>query len=210
MKPPTKITDPRVVKAIAHPLRLRIISVLEHRTASPKEIADDLGADLGVVSYHVRQLERFGLIKCIKHTQRRGAIQHTYRLEARPSITDEAWDAAPEIAKQALVGAVLGQVSSQVNAAAASAGFSRQGAHLSRLPLELDAQGWKEVSGELERLAERLVQIQDDSRNRLAADHDEEPAAALAVLMLFEQADPSLLDAPPRKKRRAPPAHTRG
>jgi hypothetical protein len=30
------------------------------------------------------------------------------------------------------------------------------------------------------------------------------------VLMLFDQADPSLLETPPRKRRRAAPSHTRG
>ena len=55
------IADPQVAKALTHPLRVSILGILEERTASPREIADELDAPLGVVSYHVRQLARSGL-----------------------------------------------------------------------------------------------------------------------------------------------------
>ncbi|HEY1275029.1 MAG TPA: winged helix-turn-helix domain-containing protein [Thermoleophilaceae bacterium] len=188
MKPLTTITDPRFVKALAHPLRVQILAILEERTASPKEIADELDASLGVVSYHVRQLAAFGVIKLVKRTPRRGAIEHHYRLEARPSISDEAWAEAPEIAKQALIGAVLRQVSTQVNAAAANAGFSRDGTHLSRLPLELDKKGWDEVSKAMSDFVERLSGIQKNAKKRSAKGHGDD-LSAMAVLMLFEASD---------------------
>src|SRR5262245_14530500 len=188
MKPLTTITDPRFVKALAHPLRVQILAILEQRTASPKEIADELDASLGVVSYHVRQLAAFGVIKLVKRTPRRGAIEHHYRLEAKPSISDEAWAEAPEIAKQALVGAVLRQVSTQVNVAAANAGFSRDGAYLSRLPLELDEKGWGEVSKAMGDFVDRLSTIQKTAKKRIEKSHGDE-VSAMAVLMLFEAAD---------------------
>ncbi|MGH2762666.1 MAG: helix-turn-helix domain-containing protein [Thermoleophilaceae bacterium] len=201
MKPLTTITDPRLVKALAHPLRLRILSVLEERTASPKEISDEVDAPLTHVSYHVRQLAELGVIKLVRTRQVRGAIEHHYRLEARPSITDEAWRQAPEIAKQALVGAVLGQVSTQVNAAAAEAGFSRDGARLSRLPLELDEEGWREASRALQQLATELERIQKDARTRTR--HANDRGRAMAVLMLFESAAQAHADpSAPRGRRR--------
>ena len=63
MKPLSNVTDPRVVKALAHPLRVQILGALERRTASPNELAEELGAPLGNVSYHVRQLASAGLLK---------------------------------------------------------------------------------------------------------------------------------------------------
>lgn len=185
MKPLTTITDPRLVKALAHPLRLRILSVLERRSASPKEIADELDFPLTHVSYHVRQLAGLGLIKLVRTRQVRGAIEHHYRLEAQPRISNEAWREAPEVAKQTLVGAVLGQTSTQVNAAAAQGGFSRDGAHLSRLQLELDEQGWHETARLMDDLLSDLERIQEGARSRTEA-HTSDATDAGVVLMLFE------------------------
>jgi DNA-binding transcriptional ArsR family regulator len=187
MKPLTSISDPRLVRALAHPLRLQVLSILEQRVASPKELAHEIGAPLTHVSYHVRQLAQLGIIQLERTTPRRGAVEHHYRLEARPRITGEAWREAPEIAKQALIGAALGQVSAKVNAAAAQAGFSRDGAQLNRLPLELDEQGWREASEAIEALVEDLQRIQEDARRRSKGPHPEVTAATV-VMMLFETA----------------------
>jgi DNA-binding transcriptional ArsR family regulator len=47
MRPITSIDDPRYVKAMSHPLRVRILAMLDERTASPVELAGWLGASLG-------------------------------------------------------------------------------------------------------------------------------------------------------------------
>src|SRR3712207_9274529 len=111
MKPLSHITDPRMVKALAHPLRVRIIGALENRTASPSELATELDAPLGTVSYHVRKLEALGLLKLVREAPRRGAVEHYYRVEKRPSVTGEGWWKAPEFVKEALLRAVLVQIS---------------------------------------------------------------------------------------------------
>lgn len=208
VKPLTSITDPRLVRALAHPLRLQILSIVEQRTASPKELAQEIGAPLTHVSYHVRQLAELGVIKLVRTTPRRGAVEHHYRMEARPSITNEAWREAPEIAKQALVGAVLGQVSAQVNAAAAEAGFSRDGGHLSRLPLELDDQGWQEVSQLIDALAEDLERVEKEAKKRMEK-ADDGGTSAMAVLMLFEAAEQRRAERGKggARKRRPSPSH---
>lgn len=204
MKPLTTITDPRLVKALAHPMRLQILSVLEQRTASPKQIADEIDQPLTHVSYHVRQLAELGVITLVSTRQRRGAIEHLYRMDARPSISDEAWRQAPEIAKQALIGTVLGQVSTQVNAGAAQAGFSRDGARLSRLPLELDERGWREASKAFEGLAAKLERIQEEANAR-ARDAHADRTDATAVLMLFEAAEAPARKRSKRSARTRPP-----
>ncbi|MGH2712444.1 MAG: helix-turn-helix domain-containing protein [Thermoleophilaceae bacterium] len=168
-------------------MRLRILSILEQRVASPKELAHEIGAPLTHVSYHVRQLAQLGVIELERTTPRRGAVEHHYRLEARPRITEQAWRDAPEIAKQALVGATLGHVSAAVNAAAAEAGFSREGAQLDRMPLELDDEGWREASEAIEGLVAELERIQADAHGRRKGPHFE-GSPATAVLLLFETA----------------------
>jgi DNA-binding transcriptional ArsR family regulator len=74
------VVDVRVVKALAHPTRVRILRILRDRElASPVELAGELGIPLGTVGYHVRRLELLGFIELAKRTQRRGAVEHHYR-----------------------------------------------------------------------------------------------------------------------------------
>ena len=67
-----------VVKALAHPLRVEILQLLDEGRSSPIELSRRLNAPLGVVSYHVRVLSDLGLIRLVKRTARRGAIEHHY------------------------------------------------------------------------------------------------------------------------------------
>ena len=107
LKPIKNIDDPRYVKAMSHPLRVRILAMLDERTASPNELSGWLGANLGTVAYHVRMLDQAGLIELVSETRVRGAVEHHYRANARPNVTAEGWAQAPPIAKQAAVGASL-------------------------------------------------------------------------------------------------------
>ena len=83
--------DARVVKALGHPTRIRILALLRDRgLVSPVEVASELGLALGTVGYHVRRLETLGFIELAKRTPRRGAVEHHYRacatLDPAPSL----------------------------------------------------------------------------------------------------------------------------
>jgi DNA-binding transcriptional ArsR family regulator len=186
LKPDRDITDPQIAKALAHPLRVRILGILDVRVACPSELADELGADLGVVSYHVRTLARAGLLKLVRKKQRRGAVEHFYKAADRPVVTSEAWSRMPTIVKQAMIGATLGQVAEHVQQAAAGGGFEPDDAHLTRTPMTLDAQGWKEVAARLEKLLADVKQIAKKSGDRLAKNDHEGAIDSSVVLMLFQ------------------------
>lgn len=53
------ISDPRLVKALAHPIRVRALQLLEGRTLTPKQIAAELELPLENVSYHVRVVANY-------------------------------------------------------------------------------------------------------------------------------------------------------
>src|SRR3954452_14345707 len=146
MKPFADLTDQRVVKALAHPLRVQILGLLEQRTARPSELAAELRVPLGNVSYHVRQLQSFGLIRLVRTTPRRGSIEHHYELVARPDITDGEWETMAVIVKHAVVGAARARIVPLVQDAATSGGFGRRESHLSRTALTLDEEGWQDAA----------------------------------------------------------------
>jgi DNA-binding transcriptional ArsR family regulator len=190
MKPYSDINDPRLIKALAHPLRVRILSILETRDiASPNEMAEELGVSLGVMSYHVRRLHALGFLELVKRTPRRGAIEHHYRAKARPRVTDEGWAETPSIVKRAMVGASLQQITGYINAAAGQGGFDRGDAHLSRTVLMLDEQGWRELAGEMAKWMAYVEQVEEESLKRIAEAGDDADVVAkrsAAILMLFE------------------------
>lgn len=74
---------PAIARASAHPLQIRILIVAAAaEVVSPKALASDLEADLTTVAYHVRQLEKLGLLRELedRQEQRRGATAHFYEL----------------------------------------------------------------------------------------------------------------------------------
>jgi DNA-binding transcriptional ArsR family regulator len=189
MKPYSDINDPRLIKALAHPLRVRILSILETRDmASPNEMAEELSVSLGVMSYHVRRLHALGFLELVKRTPRRGAIEHHYRAKARPHVTDQGWAETPAIVKRAMVGASLQQISSYVNGAATQGGFDRGDAHLTRSTITLDKKGWTQLAREMAKWLEAVDGIEADSLARIREGGEEVDEATQSglVMMLFE------------------------
>jgi DNA-binding transcriptional ArsR family regulator len=204
MKQITEINDPRLVKGLAHPLRVHILRILQSRIASPSEIAEEIDAPLGNVSYHVRFLARVGLIELASTKPRRGAVEHYYRAVGRVRITDEAWAQVPQVVKNSLISSTLDEVGRYIGAAAAVGGFDRHDANVSRRGIVVDEQGFSELAAAAKQLLDRAHEIEGDSAKRLAgtADHTEFEVNAGLVTMLFEAAS---LQEPPvveRKRRR--------
>jgi len=177
-----------LVRALAHPLRARILSALEQRTASPRELADELEAPLGNVSYHVRRLLDLELIRLVRETPRRGAIEHHYEATDSIRVTDQVWGGSTGIARRSMAAAAIEEIGQTVTAAAAAAagGFDDEGARLTRLPLALDRAGWDEVASALAELSERVESIARSAGDRAAGEASEGLREAGVVTMLFE------------------------
>jgi len=59
-----ELHDPRVLRAIAHPVRSRILTELDaHGAMRAADVASVLGIPANSASFHLRQLARFGLIE---------------------------------------------------------------------------------------------------------------------------------------------------
>ena len=188
-QPITTIDDPRYVKAISHPLRVRILAMLQERTASPSQLSEWLGATLGTTAYHVRALHKLGLIELADETRVRGAIEHHYRAGKRPMISEEAWAAAPPIAKQAAIGSSLQTIDEYASRSAAQGGFDRAEAHLSRTSIEIDAKGWDQLNKAALKFVEQVEKIEQASKERQSKKPHSEPVGnAAVVLMAFEAA----------------------
>ena len=101
-RPTLDLVDPRIAKALSHPMRARILMILNERVASPNEIADTIDERLPNVSYHVRALLELDCIELVDTAQRRGAIEHYYRAVVRPFFSDRDWKRLPRSGRQAI------------------------------------------------------------------------------------------------------------
>src|SRR4051795_10125533 len=111
-------SEARIAKALAHPLRAQILKRLGERVASRGELAAELGAPLGVVSYHVRMLREYECVELVRTEPRRGALQHFYRAIARPNLDEGQWRTLPSSLRGELSGETLQELVSDLGAAA--------------------------------------------------------------------------------------------
>lgn len=66
------------LRALAHPLRLRMMELFAEGPRTTKQVAQQLGEPPTKLYHHVNALERAGLLKLSKTRQNRGAIEKWY------------------------------------------------------------------------------------------------------------------------------------
>lgn len=184
-QPPKDIDDPRYLKALAHPTRIRVLAMLREQRASPVELSGRLGESLGTVAYHVRTLKGLGLIKLVATRQRRGATEHIYEAVPDPRFSDEAWQRLGPVDKQRMLSAQLRQAGEYAAASAAAGGFDRADAVIVRESMTLDDKGWAAMAKATQKWRAEAERIQEAATKRLESDGAEAFDAGL-ILMLFE------------------------
>lgn len=178
--------DQRLVKALAHPLRVEILTILNERMASPNELSKELEEGLSQVSYHVKVLKDFECIEMVKTEPRRGAVEHYYRATERAFLTDRDWKALPDSVKPGVSSSAIQVIVNDVVGSLAGGAFdARDDRHISWTPGIVDEQGWTESVDLVAETLERLIKIHADSAKRLAKS-GEEGIPATAVLMNYE------------------------
>lgn len=82
MKDIFEIKDIEQLKAISDPLRIKIIWEIVESAQTGKMIADTLELPASKVHYHLKELERVGIVVVEKTEEKNGIIQKFYRLIA--------------------------------------------------------------------------------------------------------------------------------
>jgi DNA-binding transcriptional ArsR family regulator len=195
--------DQRLVTALGHPLRQRLLILLHKRgEASPRELAELVGERLSNVSYHVRVLNQTGCVELVRTEPRRGAIEHFYRATERPMLDDRQWAKLPTSTRRALFGQSLRDLWSDVMVAAEASGFDDEQAHVSRSHLDLDEVSWNELVDLLASVLERGFQLQAETaarRGKRKTPSGPERRVAMGLL-LFER--PDIAEAKPKRARK--------
>ena len=165
-RPTGETSEARIAKALAHPLRARILQRLGERVLSPGDLANELDAPLGVISYHVRMLREYECVELVRTEPRRGALQHFYKAIARPNLDGDQWRTLPSSLRAELSGETLQEVVTDLGAAADAGTLEDPELVVQRTPLELDDRAFKKLNKLLAKTHEQALAIAAESANR--------------------------------------------
>jgi DNA-binding transcriptional ArsR family regulator len=108
-RPPVKLTDPRAIRALAHPARLAVIDELyTGRELTATECAEIAGLSPSAMSYHLRSLEKVGIVERAPSTG--DGRERPWRAAGSYLQVDSTGGGAGELAASATLGStVLGR-----------------------------------------------------------------------------------------------------
>ncbi|TMK55658.1 MAG: winged helix-turn-helix transcriptional regulator [Actinobacteria bacterium] len=188
-EPVPDLIDQRLVRSLAHPLRIRILELLTDHVASPNAIANELEAALGDVAYHTRALDRYGALELIETAQRRGATEHFYKAKPGAFVGGPLWRKVPKSLRGGISGATL-QTFLDKAIAALEAGTldGREDTVFRWMPLHLDERGWKEVVAIMEEATKLMLAAHLRSQDRLAENGGKGAVSTVVGQAAFETA----------------------
>jgi DNA-binding transcriptional ArsR family regulator len=195
--------DDSLIKALAHPLRWRLLELLTERgESSPVELGRLLDQPLATVSHHMRVLRDLGCIELSRTEQRRGALEHYYQPLMPAFFDDDQWAQVPAALRRGIAGQVFRRIFEEAAAAGGNGAFDAPTAHLDRMFVELDDAGRHELSALLTEVLERAQAIQQRSDARRAGD---DVRLSEVALLHFEFASPRRgAEGDPERPKRSP------
>jgi hypothetical protein len=160
--------DQRLVRSLAHPLRIQILELLTDHVASPAALANHLDVALGDVAYHTRALDRYGALELVDTAQKRGATEHFYKATPGAFVGGPPWRKVPKSMRGGISAATL-QTFLDKAIAALEAGTldGRDDTVFRWMPLFLDERGWKEVVAIMEEATKLMLAAHVRSQDRL-------------------------------------------
>jgi hypothetical protein len=184
---------------LAHPVRVRVLEILNERDMSPIEFCREGFApesmDVSHVAYHFRELAEYGCLTVIEENKRRGSIEHVYRGIGRAYFSDAEWSDVPPEDRARISRTVIQGLLARVESAVMAETFDRRDdRHMSWIAMKLDAHGWREMATTLGAAFSEVEQIRTDAEARLARS-GEKPIPSTCAILGFES--PSAPDRPP-------------
>lgn len=86
---PQRISDIEGLKALSHPVRMRILEELAARDASVVDLAESLGTTRHRLYYHVKKLAEAGLVESAGEREDAGVTEQVWRAAAKSFTIDE-------------------------------------------------------------------------------------------------------------------------
>jgi DNA-binding transcriptional ArsR family regulator len=144
------VTTDEQLRAVSNLTRHRIIALLRFEPATITQIAERAGLAKGSSSYHVRLLERAGLVKVVRTRKVRGVTERYYAVAARSIVLPDPGTGQPDV--------LMRQAVADLEAAPVEAERHVRMAHL-----RLTEEQFAELGSRLEALADEYQKLSDPS-----------------------------------------------
>jgi DNA-binding transcriptional ArsR family regulator len=166
--------DQDLMKALSNEVRVQILSLVIDGEWSPKMLDKELGVGLSQVSYHIKELKKYGLVEQTKTEPRRGAVEHFYRATKRVILPEDLAAALPKAARTTALARVLKLAEKDLKAALETGTFDdRPDHHASWSPFQLDSKGRSRLHAKLDEVLEVAIEEEEESLERVAEDGGE-------------------------------------
>lgn len=181
--------DQRLVRSLAHPLRIQILELLTDHVASPATLAGQLDAALGDVAYHTRALDRYGALELVDTAQKRGATEHFYKATPGAFVGGPPWRKVPKSIRGGISAATLQTfLDKAITALEAGTLDGRDDTVFRWMPLFLDEKGWKEVVAIMEEATKLMLASHLRSQDRLSESGGKRAVSTVVGQAAFETA----------------------
>lgn len=174
--------DMRLVKALRHPTRAYALTAMAQRPVSPKEIAAELGCDVNHAAYHIKELVKLECAELVDVQKRRNAREHFYKATVRHFFDPEDWKKVPGHDRLKMRIDLIKEVSGEASIAAKAETLDTVDNHMSRTPMKVDRQGWKDISTYLDEVLEKVLTIHEEATFRLSRSKEESIEARVALI----------------------------
>lgn len=160
--------EERLAKAMSHPLRAKLLAMLNTNPASSSELDKQLeDVPLSNISYHVKELLGWELIEPVRKEQVRGAMKTVYRGTTKMQLDDDAWKKMSGEAKDGISIEAVQEVLERASCAIEGGTFDkREDRHVITAIPDLDERGWKEVARAIASTYDEINDIAAEVANR--------------------------------------------
>jgi DNA-binding transcriptional ArsR family regulator len=156
------------LEAISHPLRSRILVMLEGGPAGSAEIATELGVPARSVRHQLQILRTAGFVVARRAAKRRNTYEYSFARAAFGYLDDELYAELSPAERRAAINHYLRLMArSMARFVAAGSTYDSHFPFVSRITLALDEEGWRELIAICSTALEQLVGLKGRAAERL-------------------------------------------
>lgn len=194
----------KLAKALANPVRGRIMMELSVRPLSPSQFQAIAGGSLGNIARYFRQLEEWDYVEVIEHRRgghRRGGVEHIYRRTQPTLLRTNAWEQLPIFLREDIsMNMVASYIARLTEAIEAETFDSDTDRHFSWDKPTLDRRAWEELNAHLDEVLDWLPELARESAERMK-ESGEDPIPTTVGLAAFRSPTHSELERARRRGR---------
>lgn len=178
----------RLAKAMAHPIRVEVLELMNEHPIAPVDASARIGAQLSNVAYHFRTLLELECIEEVGKEQIRGSVKTTYRSRTNLMFDDLCFATLPADAQAGISVAVLKALYRRASDAIEGGSFdAKENRHLSVTTVVMRWEAWDEIAKILEGALGRILEIKTEEE---ASEDNVKRFPATIGLFAFESSRP--------------------